>query len=123
MPFASGTSKREIKPNCSKTKLPCWTSPGIRCGLCWRPAAKSSAARSEKHTSELQSLTNLVCRLLLEKKKRPDSQRRCRSQADHVGSQAGQGGPVSAHRGDVYRRHGAARPRDAAKGQRLRLRS
>src|SRR5437016_8104475 len=27
------------------------------------------APRSEKHTSELQSLTNLVCRLLLEKKK------------------------------------------------------
>src|SRR5262249_16357644 len=30
-------------------------------------------ARSEEHTSELQSLTNLVCRLLLEKKKtKPD---------------------------------------------------
>src|SRR5262249_34507794 len=27
--------------------------------------------RSEEHTSELQSLTNLVCRLLLEKKKTP----------------------------------------------------
>src|SRR5438093_6013859 len=27
------------------------------------------ALRSEEHTSELQSLTNLVCRLLLEKKK------------------------------------------------------
>src|SRR5437016_9562190 len=27
------------------------------------------AVRSEEHTSELQSLTNLVCRLLLEKKK------------------------------------------------------
>src|SRR5258706_328554 len=27
-----------------------------------------SASRSEEHTSELQSLTNLVCRLLLEKK-------------------------------------------------------
>src|SRR5437899_4182155 len=29
----------------------------------------SSAARSEEHTSELQSLRHLVCRLLLEKKK------------------------------------------------------
>src|SRR5258706_11419914 len=29
-----------------------------------------NAARSEEHTSELQSLTNLVCRLLLEKKKK-----------------------------------------------------
>src|SRR5258706_16299964 len=28
------------------------------------------AHRSEEHTSELQSLTNLVCRLLLEKKKK-----------------------------------------------------
>src|SRR5262249_60563660 len=27
-------------------------------------------SRSEEHTSELQSLTNLVCRLLLEKKKK-----------------------------------------------------
>src|SRR5688572_32351645 len=30
----------------------------------------SSATRSEEHTSELQSQSNLVCRLLLEKKKR-----------------------------------------------------
>src|SRR5262249_61221077 len=32
-----------------------------------RPGARV-ASRSEEHTSELQSLTNLVCRLLLEKK-------------------------------------------------------
>src|SRR5258706_5431111 len=31
---------------------------------------RRSERRSEEHTSELQSLTNLVCRLLLEKKKR-----------------------------------------------------
>src|SRR5262249_56719413 len=30
---------------------------------------KKAVVRSEEHTSELQSLTNLVCRLLLEKKK------------------------------------------------------
>src|SRR2546426_3930854 len=30
-----------------------------------------ASARSEEHTSELQSPCNLVCRLLLEKKKRP----------------------------------------------------
>src|SRR2546430_8802430 len=29
--------------------------------------------RSEEHTSELQSQSNLVCRLLLEKKKRPNT--------------------------------------------------
>src|SRR2546430_3859390 len=31
--------------------------------------ADDDAARSEEHTSELQSQSNLVCRLLLEKKK------------------------------------------------------
>src|SRR5258706_6843695 len=31
---------------------------------------RQDQARSEEHTSELQSLTNLVCRLLLEKKKK-----------------------------------------------------
>src|SRR2546430_11477849 len=31
--------------------------------------SSSGAARSEEHTSELQSQSNLVCRLLLEKKK------------------------------------------------------
>src|SRR5438093_4740065 len=31
--------------------------------------------RSEEHTSELQSLTNLVCRLLLEKKKKKNKQK------------------------------------------------
>src|SRR5437016_9366941 len=33
------------------------------------PAYTWTIIRSEEHTSELQSLTNLVCRLLLEKKK------------------------------------------------------
>src|SRR5438046_6950207 len=38
----------------------------------WRrvPVNTNSLGRSEEHTSELQSLTNLVCRLLLEKKKK-----------------------------------------------------
>src|SRR5688572_32758297 len=33
------------------------------------PFLAATAARSEEHTSELQSQSNLVCRLLLEKKK------------------------------------------------------
>src|SRR2546426_4948865 len=33
------------------------------------------SVRSEEHTSELQSPCNLVCRLLLEKKKKPWAQR------------------------------------------------
>src|SRR2546430_11716396 len=39
-----------------------WSPPWM-----WRPGARS-ACRSEEHTSELQSQSNLVCRLLLEKK-------------------------------------------------------
>src|SRR2546425_4654634 len=35
-----------------------------------RLAARAVAERSEEHTSELQSLAYLVCRLLLEKKKK-----------------------------------------------------
>src|SRR2546430_11405226 len=34
----------------------------------------SNATRSEEHTSELQSQSNLVCRLLLEKKKKKIAQ-------------------------------------------------
>src|SRR5260370_10116305 len=40
---------------------------GMRIGLCFRGCSN----RSEEHTSELQSHLNLVCRLLLEKKKTP----------------------------------------------------
>src|SRR5256885_12275059 len=37
------------------------------------PKRNAPAGRSEEHTSELQSPCNLVCRLLLEKKKARDS--------------------------------------------------
>src|SRR4051812_49441044 len=43
--------------------------------------SRSSAARSEEHTSELQSHVNLVCRLLLEKKKTINPLNRRRIQA------------------------------------------
>src|SRR5437016_8502763 len=36
----------------------------------YRLGLEAITPRSEEHTSELQSLTNLVCRLLLEKKKK-----------------------------------------------------
>src|SRR3989441_6775559 len=39
-------------------------------GLLALVVAADEAARSEEHTSELQSLAYLVCRLLLEKKKK-----------------------------------------------------
>src|SRR5437016_10360306 len=41
-----------------------------RYGLQLGSGVRNSRRRSEEHTSELQSLTNLVCRLLLEKKKK-----------------------------------------------------
>src|SRR6266478_9144680 len=37
-----------------------------------RRRAATARSRSEEHTSELQSQSNLVCRLLLEKKKQKD---------------------------------------------------
>src|SRR5438874_10395715 len=47
-----------LRPN-----LPCWMATCAERGEIWR------ASRSEEHTSELQSRRDLVCRLLLEKKK------------------------------------------------------
>src|SRR6266699_2776940 len=38
--------------------------------FCWQLGSRLSRPRSEEHTSELQSRPHLVCRLLLEKKKR-----------------------------------------------------
>src|SRR2546427_7464926 len=38
---------------------------------------RRAQARSEEHTSELQSQSNLVCRLLLEKKKKRKDTRLC----------------------------------------------
>src|SRR2546427_7890740 len=40
-------------------------------------ACLARSRRSEEHTSELQSQSNLVCRLLLEKKKKTTTLRRC----------------------------------------------
>src|SRR2546426_8456640 len=47
-------------------------------------AAPSVFTRSEEHTSELQSPCNLVCRLLLEKKKETST-----SPTKHLGTRAG----------------------------------
>src|SRR5690606_41400748 len=50
-------------PPCSAARPPPGAAPRPRAASCRRP-------RSEEHTSELQSRENLVCRLLLEKKKK-----------------------------------------------------
>src|SRR2546430_9157472 len=57
----SGGRRRTISPRCSK--------PSASSGSCSGPGSRSGS-RSEEHTSELQSQSNLVCRLLLEKKKK-----------------------------------------------------
>src|SRR5260370_3207557 len=48
----------------------------------WEPS--TSSTRSEEHTSELQSHLNLVCRLLLEKKKTTNT---CHGCQNRIGSQ------------------------------------
>src|SRR5262249_61504361 len=78
-------SLHDALPICasSSTSWACASSPACRplaaarCATCCWTAGRSSGSsmrtgcgRSEEHTSELQSLTNLVCRLLLEKKKK-----------------------------------------------------
>src|SRR5258706_6070361 len=60
----------------------------------WFPSILTAIAlvrfvsRSEEHTSELQSLTNLVCRLLLEKKKNKRTCNRSRPITYHACSPA-----------------------------------
>src|SRR5437899_5544474 len=53
--------------NCAKTTSAARKAPCAKV-LSEFPAQEKSAGRSEEHTSELQSLRHLVCRLLLEKK-------------------------------------------------------
>src|SRR2546427_9295118 len=45
----------------------------VECAVYFYPAAPNQVVRSEEHTSELQSQSNLVCRLLLEKKKKQNT--------------------------------------------------
>src|SRR2546429_8767209 len=58
MPFAARAACCRIKPSKAFT-MPSWRFRTVR-----------SSKRSEEHTSELQSRLHLVCRLLLEKKKK-----------------------------------------------------
>src|SRR5215213_5855812 len=56
-----------ISARCWRSPVPARARPPRWSSRWW---SGSSGAGSEEHTSELQSLTNLVCRLLLEKKKK-----------------------------------------------------
>src|SRR5690554_7294055 len=60
----SGTDKiLELYPNIDSTRM------GLQ-GQSWGGYQTAQLIRSEEHTSELQSRPHLVCRLLLEKKKK-----------------------------------------------------
>src|SRR5205085_3938428 len=62
----------------------------ITCSLATvRPIGSPDAMRSEEHTSELQSQSNLVCRLLLEKKNRRECIKETRRVVDIDGAVAG----------------------------------
>src|SRR2546430_8727091 len=56
-------------PITARRGLPCFSARRF-CAALSRSNAKTDNRRSEEHTSELQSQSNLVCRLLLEKKKK-----------------------------------------------------
>src|SRR5215204_7805834 len=68
--FFNDTATTEIYTLSLHDALPisCACDCASRCRRC---ATSSSSTRSEEHTSELQSHSDLVCRLLLEKKNRP----------------------------------------------------
>src|SRR5690625_5332475 len=57
----AGWARRGLRPARRHLGVP-------RCSRAVRPRPRPSCARSEEHTSELQSRGHLVCRLLLEKK-------------------------------------------------------
>src|SRR5476649_2449276 len=69
--FFNDTATTEIYTLSLHDALPiCWTSTRAVRRLRERRAATAGVRRSEEHTSELQSHSDLVCRLLLEKKKK-----------------------------------------------------
>src|SRR2546427_5033316 len=69
---ASRSRRRTAPPRCATVPTRCAATPSS-CASARAAVARSgrhvTTARSEEHTSELQSQSNLVCRLLLEKKK------------------------------------------------------
>src|SRR5438552_9117388 len=67
----SAFSPRPARPS---SILPAISWPKRTQRVHWMQRLISSAARSEEHTSELQSPDHLVCRLLLEKKKNKQNQ-------------------------------------------------
>src|SRR5260370_41537844 len=69
--FFNDTAPTEIYPLPLHDALPiCDFHPRACAGIACLATPRQPRRRSEEHTSELQSHLNLVCRLLLEKKKK-----------------------------------------------------
>src|SRR5437016_8092112 len=68
--FFNDTATTEIYTLSLHDALPISPQLGLHGWVGKRHGEALVEVRSEEHTSELQSLTNLVCRLLLEKKKK-----------------------------------------------------
>src|SRR5688572_32323101 len=66
--FRSPREERGSRADAAGTRGACARTP--RACRRTRDTAARRSPRSEEHTSELQSQSNLVCRLLLEKKKK-----------------------------------------------------
>src|SRR2546430_6511997 len=65
---AAAPIKRRGRPTSFSRSSRATTARSTTCAASSTPSS-TTAARSEEHTSELESQSNLVCRLLLEKKK------------------------------------------------------
>src|SRR5207302_10154922 len=65
---ATGSGSGIISTCSTSSACPAHTTSTRRCSKPVPRSSSASTARSEEHTSELQSRENLVCRLLLEKK-------------------------------------------------------
>src|SRR5438046_8565336 len=63
------TSRNRLAPSETRNAISFWRA-APRANSILATLVHAKKRRSEEHTSELQSLTNLVCRLLLEKKKK-----------------------------------------------------
>src|SRR2546430_7355754 len=69
--FRSPLSNRQSAAGSSVSRFGGLTALTAHWGsAAFQPASSPRDERSEEHTSELQSQSNLVCRLLLEKKKK-----------------------------------------------------
>src|SRR5688572_32529199 len=71
--FRSSAAASTVQFDRARVRMPaasCKDCTPSRTSAPRRGGASPSCPRSEEHTSELQSQSNLVCRLLLEKKKK-----------------------------------------------------